>query len=127
MTDALVLTAAMALPVAAAGYAVAVITAPEPETRTVMLDAPPACAKIGPAVQAERARAARVDEAAAAVLAASEELADVVLSADPDAVIEQAEAVDAALRDEQQAKLDLATAQTTTDAVVGDCTPERDQ
>lgn len=114
---------------AVVGHGVTVMTAPEPVTitETVMLDAPPACREIAPEVQAERARVEHLAEARENVQHAAADLAEVTLSADPDAIIRSAEILDTARRDEQQTRLDLATAHVTTDAVVADCAPERER
>lgn len=111
------------------GYVLGVANAPEPivETRTEVHDVLPACGEIEAAVQAERALAEQLAASDVEVQEASAELAEVALSADKDAIVEQGEVLDAALRAEQQLTLDLATAQATTDATVGDCAPEREQ
>lgn len=96
-----------------------------PETRTLVLDGPPACREIADAVQHERALTMELDEAAALVAEISAGLPDVVLSSDGDEIIAEAKALDEAKRDAQALELDLAAAQNTTSAVVGDCAPER--
>jgi len=100
---------------------------PKIVTETKVLELPPACLEIEAAMQAERARAEQLATARDEVLYASAELGDVALTADADAIVEQAEALDDAKREVQQGGLDLADTQAATDAVVGDCAPERDQ
>lgn len=110
------------------GFGVHAIVTPEPETvtETVIHDAPPACAEIRPAVQAERASATRVADTHEAVLAESIALSDVALTGDEAAILAQAEALDDAKRAEQDARLALGSAQADLDGHVDDCTPERD-
>lgn len=112
--------------VAAAGFGIRVVTEPGPVVETVMLDAPPACREIGPALQAERATAAKLEAAADAVTPASNAYGDAVLAVDTDAIDEAANALDAAKRKAQDLALQLATDQVATDAAVVKCTPERD-
>jgi len=100
---------------------------PKTITETKVLELPPACLEIEPELQAERARGEQLAEAQEDVRQAAADLADIVLSSDPDAIIESAKLLDTAKRGEQQLRLDLATAQTTTDAAVGACAPERAQ
>ncbi|MEU4386797.1 hypothetical protein [Promicromonospora sp. NPDC023805] len=96
-------------------------------TETITHDAAPACREIEAELQAERARVEHLAEAQENVDHAAADLAEVTLSADPDAIIRSAEILDTARRDEQQTRLDLATAHATTDAAVADCAPEREQ
>lgn len=100
---------------------------PKTEIRTMVLDVPPACEEIGAELQAERARSDQLDAAVDDVRVESEELAAVALTADPDAIVEQADRLDDAKRAEQQLRLDLAADVATTNAVVGDCAPEVDR
>lgn len=101
----------------------------EPATRTEIrtLAAAPACREIEPELQAERAAVEYLAEQQENVDHAAADLAEVTLSADPDAIVRSAEILDAAMRTEQQMRLDLATAHATTDAVVDNCAPEREQ
>lgn len=101
----------------------------EPVTITEIrtLAAAPACREIEAELQAERARLEFLAEQQESVDHAAADLAEVTLSADPDAIIRSAEILDAAMRTEQQMRLDLATAHNTTDAVVANCAPEREQ
>lgn len=101
----------------------------EPATRTEIrtLAAAPACREIEAELQAERAAVEYLAEQQENVNHAAADLAQITLSADPDAIVRSAEILDAAMRTEQQMRLDLATAHATTDAVVADCAPEREQ
>ncbi|GAA4707264.1 hypothetical protein APR04_003776 [Promicromonospora umidemergens] len=100
---------------------------PRTETETVMLDAPPACQEIAPELQAERARTETLAAAVDAVQIESAALAEVALTADPDAIVEQADRLDDAKRNEQELRLALATDEAATNAVVDNCAPEREQ
>lgn len=100
---------------------------PKTEIRTIVHEIPPACEEIGHELQAERARSEQLDAVVDAVSVESEELAAVALTADPDAIVEQAKRLDDAKRTEQQLRLDLAADVATTNAVVGDCAPEVDR
>jgi len=121
--------AALTLVLLAVGYGLSLVLTPEPEPRveTKVLDFPPACREVGPAVQTERATAASLAEAHERSVAQSEAYGAAVLSTDPDEIDKKAKALDQALRAEQELVLGLATDQATTDATVGDCTPERAQ
>lgn len=101
----------------------------EPATRTEIkvLAVAPACREIEAELQAERARVEYLAEQQENVDHAAADLAEVTLSADPDAIVRSGEILDAAMRTEQQMRLKLATAHATTDAVVANCAPERDQ
>lgn len=101
------------------------LDAPTTVTKTVTHEIPPTCLEIEAAVQAERARAADIDEAAAAVDVLLAGLDDVVLTRDEDQIATHAEHVDDAMRLEQAAELALATAQADLDTAVSKCTPER--
>jgi hypothetical protein len=121
--------AGIVLVIAGGGYALGRMAAPEPKTETIteVHDVPPACREIGPELQAERARVEKIGEAVDTVRAESEELAAVALTADADAIVEQATRLDDAKRTEQELRLALATDEAATNAVVADCAPERDQ
>lgn len=101
----------------------------EPATRTEIrvLPAAPACREIEAELQAERAAVEYLAEAGENVQHAAADLAEVTLSADRDAILRSGEILDTAMRAEQQRRLDLATAHATTDAVVANCAPEREQ
>lgn len=119
--------AAACLLIASAGFVLGRITepTPDPETETVMLDAPPACEEIAPALQTERARLATLADATDNAGALAAGLDDVALTKDGEQIIAAAEELDEANRRVQAARLALATDQAATDAVVADCTPER--
>lgn len=100
---------------------------PETVTKYRTLEVLPACREIDAAVQHERALTEKLDAANTTVQELTAGIDDVVLTGDVDKTIKHAEAVDTAKRDAQKLELDLATAQNATNAVVGDCAPERDR
>jgi hypothetical protein len=112
---------------AGAGAGAYALTAPEPKPviRTRVLDVPPACQEIAPALQTERARAATLADSMDSADALAAGLDDVALTKDADQIVEHADALDDANRKEQELRLQLATDMATTDAVVADCAPER--
>lgn len=101
----------------------------EPATRTEIkvLAVAPACREIEAELQAERAAVEYLAEQQENVNHAAADLAEVTLSADPDAILRSGDILDTAMRTEQQMRLKLATAHATTDAVVANCAPEREQ
>jgi len=100
---------------------------PEPRVETITHEIPPACLEIEAALQAERARLAKLEDIAANADALSAGLPAVVLTNDSEQIVEHAKAVDDANRAEQAARLQLADEMTALDAVVRKCAPERDR
>jgi hypothetical protein len=113
-----------ALLLVGAGVVLGRITAPTPDpiVRTEVRD----CQEIAPALQAERARLATLEDAEANAAALAAGLDDVALTLDTDQILDHTKAVDDANRKVQDLRLQLATEMATLDAAVGACAPERD-
>ena len=103
------------------GLTVTLTPDPKPVIRTIVRDVPPGCEALAQAAVDERDASASLAAATEGVLMQSAELSTVVLSADPDAITEQGEALDDAKRAEQAAQLDLATTQVAVDTATTDC------
>lgn len=112
---------------AVVGHGLTVASAPEPETKTVTLPMPPACADAIDAARDERAHTEIERQHASLADDRAAELAAAALSLDPEAIEDAATALDAEKRLVQQAQLDRAAAATQFDDAAGDCRPEVDR
>lgn len=95
---------------------------PKPQIKTIRVDVPPACVELAQvAAPGERAERDNLDAAVTVSATESQEYGAAVLTRNKKSIDTATEEFDAALRIEQQARLDLASAQIAANAAAAEC------